>query len=90
MRIIFRILVLFGLPLLRDVLKKYLRDVPISYDSIQSVPLMLNCHGWTMSATVQMSVNDMRALSDSEQFILVYPQGKKFWGSTHGNVGSNT
>ena len=70
--------------------REYLIHIPISYDSIQSVPLMLNFHGWTMSATDQMYVSDMRPLSDSEQFLLVYPQGTKFWGSTHWNVGSWT
>lgn len=70
--------------------REYLIHIPISYDSIQSVPLILNFHGWTMSASDQMYVSDMRALSDSEQFILVYPQGTKLWGSTHWNVGSWT
>jgi polyhydroxybutyrate depolymerase len=37
-----------------------------------------------------MYVSDMRALSDSQQFFLVYPQGTKLWGSTHWNVGSWT
>lgn len=70
--------------------REYLIHIPISYDSIQSVPLILNFHGWTMSASDQMYVSDMRALSDSEQFILVYPQGTKLWGSTHWSVGSWT
>ena len=70
--------------------REYLIHIPISYDSIQSIPLILNFHGWTMSASDQMYVSDMRALSDSEQFILVYPQGTKLWGSTHWNVGSWT
>jgi polyhydroxybutyrate depolymerase len=70
--------------------REYLIHIPISYDSIQSIPLILNFHGWTMSASDQMYVSDMRALSDSEQFILVYPQGTKLWGSTHWSVGSWT
>jgi polyhydroxybutyrate depolymerase len=70
--------------------RKYLIHIPNSYDTIKSVPLMLNFHGWTMSASDQMSVSDMRALANSKQFILVYPQGTKFWGSTHWNVGSWT
>ena len=55
---------------------------------------MLNFHGWTMSASDQMNLSDMRALAESEKFILVYPQGTKFknrfYGSTHWNVGSWT
>jgi polyhydroxybutyrate depolymerase len=119
MRIIFLLLITFGLILINGCTKKnyennldqvtevvsgtfqrsikvdgetreYLIHVPVLYDSIQSVPLMLNFHGWTMSADDQMYVSDMRALSDSQQFILVYPQGSKLRSSTHWNVGSWT
>ena len=51
---------------------------------------MLSFHGWTMSARNQMEVSDMRALSETDEFILVYPQGTRLWGSTHWNVGSWT
>jgi polyhydroxybutyrate depolymerase len=70
--------------------REYLIYVPNSYDTIKSIPVMLNFHGWTMSARNQMEVSDMRALSEQEEFILVYPQGTKLWGSTHWNVGSWT
>ena len=119
MRLMFLILIIFGLILINGCTKKkldeivdqppevisgtflrsikvegetreYIIHIPISYDSIQSVPLMLNFHGWTMSAADQMYVSDMRALADSEEFFLVYPQGTKFWGSTHWKVGSWT
>ena len=70
--------------------REYLIHIPDAYDGTQSFPIMLNFHGWTMSANDQMNVSDMRALSESEQFILVYPQGSLFYGSTHWNVGSWT
>jgi polyhydroxybutyrate depolymerase len=70
--------------------REYLIYVPNTYDTIQSFPLMLNFHGWTMSARNQMEVSDMRALSETDEFILVYPQGTRLWGSTHWNVGSWT
>ena len=70
--------------------REYLIHIPNAYDGTQSVPIMLNFHGWNMSANDQMNVSDMRALSESEQFILVYPQGSLFYGSTHWNVGSWT
>ena len=70
--------------------REYLIHIPNAYDGTQSVPIMLNFHGWNMSANDQMNVSDMRALSESEQFILVYPQGSLFFGSTHWNVGSWT
>jgi polyhydroxybutyrate depolymerase len=37
-----------------------------------------------------MQISDMRSLAESEQFILVYPQGTMFDGVTHWNVGSWT
>lgn len=70
--------------------REYLIYVPNTYDTIQSFPLMLNFHGFTMSARNQMEVSDMRALSETDEFILVYPQGTRLWGSTHWNVGSWT
>tara|TARA_B100000497_G_scaffold55546_1_gene63558 strand:+ start:60 stop:998 length:939 start_codon:yes stop_codon:yes gene_type:complete len=71
--------------------REYIVYVPNTYDTIKSIPVMLNLHGWTMSARNQMEdVSDMRALSEQEEFILVYPQGTRLWGSTHWNVGSWT
>jgi polyhydroxybutyrate depolymerase len=70
--------------------REYLIHIPNAYDGTQSVPIMLNFHGWSMSASDQMNLSDMRALSESEQFILAYPQGALFFGSTHWNVGSWT
>ena len=76
------------------VTREFILYIPNSYNSTDTVPLMLNFHGWTMSASDQMNVSDMRALAESEKFILVYPQGTKFknwfYGSTHWNVGSWT
>lgn len=74
--------------------REFISYTPSTYNSTDAVPLMLNFHGWTMSASDQMNVSDMRALAESEKFIIVYPQGtkfkNKFYGSTHWNVGSWT
>ena len=74
--------------------REFIPYIPSTYDSTDVVPLMLNFHGWTMSASDQMNLSDMRELAESEKFILVYPQGTKFknrcYGSTHWNVGSWT
>ena len=74
--------------------REFILYIPSTYVSTDTVPLMLNFHGWTMSASDQMNLSDMRTLSDSEKFILLYPQGTKFrngfYRSTHWNVGSWT
>ena len=76
------------------VTREFILYIPSTYGSTDTVPLMLNFHGWTMSSSDQMNLSDMRALAESEKFILVYPQGTKFrnrfYGSTHWNVGSWT
>ena len=74
--------------------REFILYIPSTYNSTDTVPIMLNFHGWTMSASDQMDMSDMRALAEYEKFILVYPQGTKFknrsYGSTHWNVGSWT
>ena len=70
--------------------REYLIHVPQSYNTIDPVPLMLNFHGWEMKASEQMWISDMRALANTEKFIVVYPQGPEFMGSSHWNVGSWT
>jgi len=73
------------------IIREYIVYVPASYDGESPVPLMFNFHGWTQSAHIQMNlIGDMRAIADTAGFILVYPQGSLFQGSTHWNVGSWT
>tara|TARA_B000000475_G_C15863080_1_gene393015 strand:- start:359 stop:709 length:351 start_codon:yes stop_codon:yes gene_type:complete len=76
---------------INGVTREFILYIPSTYNSADTVPLMLNFHGWTMSAADQMDLSDMRALAESEKFILLYPQGTKFknnfFGSTHWNVG---
>ncbi|MEM9329616.1 MAG: PHB depolymerase family esterase [Bacteroidota bacterium] len=71
--------------------REYRLYVPDSYDEASAVPLLLNFHGYTQTAREQMEdISDMRALAESENFILIYPQGRSFQGETHWNVGSWT
>ncbi len=73
------------------VWRQYIIYIPAIYDGTSPVPLMFNFHGFTMTANDQMTWGgDMRPVADTAGFILVYPQGTLFWGSTHWNVGSWT
>lgn len=72
------------------VTREYIVYVPAVYNGSSPVPLLFNFHGYGMSATSQMSYDNMRAVADTAGFILVYPQGTLFWGSPHWNVGSWT
>jgi polyhydroxybutyrate depolymerase len=65
--------------------REYILYVPNSYDGITAVPLMINFHGYNGSASEYMAWADMRPEADSENFILVYPQGSCLEGSSHWN-----
>lgn len=55
--------------------REYILYVPESYDGNSKLPLMLNFHGGSGTASDQLYTSDMRSLADTENFILVYPQG---------------
>ncbi|MCP4440682.1 MAG: hypothetical protein GY810_17180 [Aureispira sp.] len=65
--------------------REYILYVPSSYDGTKNVPLMLNFHGYGGNANDHMTYADMRSLADSENFILVYPQGSCLEGVSHWN-----
>lgn len=67
--------------------REYILYVPDVYDGNSEVPLMLNFHGFGMTASQQLSFADMRSLADANNFILVYPQGTLLDGSPHWNSG---
>jgi len=67
-----------------NITREYILYVPQSY-SDQAVPLLFNFHGFGDTAEQYMNYVDMRSLAESEQFILVYPQGSCLDGSPHWN-----
>ena len=68
-------------------IREYIVYVPDSYDGDASVPLMLNFHGFGQRADQYLKFADMRSLADSENFILIYPQGTLLDGDPHWNAG---
>ncbi len=70
--------------------REYIVYIPEIYDGNTPVPLMFNFHGFTGNANGHMNSSRMRPVADTANFILVYPQGALFFGSTHWNVGSWT
>ena len=67
-----------------NITREYILYVPQSY-SDQAVPLLFNFHGFGDTAEQYMNYVDMRSLAESEQFILVYPQGSCLNGASHWN-----
>lgn len=70
--------------------REYIVYIPASYDETKPTPLMFNFHGYTGQAGGHMLGTRMRPVADAEGFVLVYPQGSLYFGSTHWNVGSWT
>ena len=66
-----------------EINREYVLYVPNSYDGSTTVPLMLNFHGFGGSASDFMRNADMRSLAESNNFILVYPQGSCLNGFSH-------
>jgi len=69
--------------------RKYIIYTPQGYDGNSKLPLLLNFHGYGGQAGDYMSYTNMRSTADSENFILVYPQGTDLDGSTHWNAALN-
>lgn len=67
-----------------NITREYILYVPQSYSN-QAVPLLFNFHGFGDTAEQYINYADMRSLAESEQFILVYPQGSCLDGATHWN-----
>ena len=70
-------------------IREYILYVPASYSGSESVPLLFNFHGFGGNATDFMREADMRTVSDSEGFILAYPQGTLLGGLPHWNAAPN-
>ena len=66
--------------------RQYLIYLPSSYQENTSYPLVINFHGFGGQINEYSSYADMRSLADSENFILVYPQGENLNGSPHWNA----
>jgi len=66
--------------------RKYVIYTPQSYDGISKLPLLLNFHGFGGQAGDHLLYTNMRSIADSENFILVYPQGTDLDGSSHWNA----
>jgi polyhydroxybutyrate depolymerase len=66
--------------------REYILYIPDSYDGVSTIPLVLNFHGFGESASDFMKNADMRTVSESNTFILVYPQGSCLNGSSHWNA----
>ena len=55
--------------------RSYLLYIPDSYIDTINYPILMNFHGGGGDAQSQLYISDMRSLANTENFILVYPNG---------------
>ena len=65
--------------------REYVKYIPDSYDGSAPVPLLLNFHGYGGVASNYIMEADMRFLAESENFIMIYPQGSCLESGSHWN-----
>jgi len=70
--------------------REYIIYIPESYDPNTKTPLLFNFHGFTSNAAEQMAYGDFRSIADTAGFLIVHPEGLRFNGQTHWNVGGWT
>ena len=69
------------------LVRDYRLYVPEMYDGSESVPLILNLHGYTSNGFEQEIYGDFRPIADTANFILVHPEGTQdnngitFWNA---------
>ena len=72
--------------------RSYILYVPASYDGTQSVPLVLNLHGYTSNSGQQMIYSNFYTIADTEGFIIAHPlgtndgNGAAFWNAEINSV----
>jgi len=71
--------------------RNYIVHLPTGYSAGQSLPLVLVLHGFTQSSSAIQSVTGFDNLSDTENFIAVYPNGVgNAWNTNSGFPGGST
>jgi len=74
--------------LYQNQIREYILYIPQSYSEDKPIPVMLNFHGFGGTAQRHLRNADMRKLSESEGFILIYPQGTLLGNYPHWNPSS--
>ena len=72
-----------------DLVREYIVHIPSSYDNKVPIPLVLCFHGYGGTAS-GISYTNFNHVSDTANFIVVYPQGTLLKRKSHWNVGGWT
>ena len=72
-----------------DLVRDYIVHIPSSYDNKVPIPLVLCFHGYGGTAS-GISYTNFNDVSDTANFIVVYPQGTLLKRKSHWNIGGWT
>lgn len=72
-----------------DLVRNYIVHIPSTYDNTVPIPLVLCFHGYGGTAS-GISYTNFNDVSDTANFIVVYPQGTLLKRKSHWNVGGWT
>ena len=61
--------------LLGPVMREYIIQIPKGFDNNSPVPMVLDLHGWTVTAQQQSHSSGWKQLGNTEKFIVVWPSG---------------
>lgn len=70
--------------------RSYFLYVPENYTGNAPLPLVFNFHGYGSNGFEQMFYGNFISLAESNNFIVVHPQGTDLLGTSHWNVGGWT
>jgi polyhydroxybutyrate depolymerase len=70
-----------------NIMRKFRLYVPTIYTGSQSVPLILNLHGYTSNSSQQQLYSNFMPIADTANFLMVYPDGKAPAGNQYWNAG---
>lgn len=69
------------------LLRSYIVHLPLNYNPANQYPLVVNMHGLSNTAAIQETYTAMNAVSDTGNFIIIYPDA---YGTTSFNAGFNS
>ncbi len=69
--------------------RSYILHVPASYTGLKGVPLVIDMHGFTSSASGQRGVSKYNAESDAKGFIVAWPTGRSNSWNAYGCCGTS-
>ncbi len=69
------------------IYRSYRLYIPAAYTGVTARPLVIDLHGYTSNATNEQLYSNFKPISDTANFLVVYPQGTNLSGQPYWNAG---